>query len=89
MEATRTYERRWLTLAVAGRLGGPTGRALTTAATDAFVHAMSQGLVVGAGFALVGGLVALLFLPARAHAPAPAPAVAAGPDSGAVAFEAA
>jgi EmrB/QacA subfamily drug resistance transporter len=53
-------------LAVAGRVGGAPGAALADAARDAFVGGMQTTLVVAAGVALLGALVALAFLPARA-----------------------
>ena len=39
-------------------------------ATSSFVHAMDRALFVGAGFALLGALVALIWLPNRAAPPA-------------------
>ncbi|MEZ5182697.1 MAG: DHA2 family efflux MFS transporter permease subunit [Acidimicrobiales bacterium] len=60
-------------MAVAARLGGdpravdtPVGVQVADAARDAFASSMGRGLLVAAGFALVGALVALVFLPARA-----------------------
>jgi hypothetical protein len=53
---------------VATRLGGSTGQSVLDDARDAFVHAMSHAVVVGAGVALVGALFALVWLPARAPA---------------------
>ncbi|KPI25338.1 drug resistance transporter, EmrB/QacA subfamily [Actinobacteria bacterium OK074] len=55
------------TLGVAQQLGAP-GRALVTPANDAFLHAMHVTALCGAGVALLGALVAILFLPGR---PAP------------------
>ncbi|HUR22885.1 MAG TPA: MFS transporter [Acidimicrobiales bacterium] len=55
-------------LAVARDMGGEQGAALARAAKQAYVDGMSVGVLVAAGVALVGGLVALLFLPS--HAPA-------------------
>jgi EmrB/QacA subfamily drug resistance transporter len=52
-------------LEVAQRAGGPQGQALAAFAKNAFVDGMSEALLVGAGVALVGALVALLLLPAR------------------------
>jgi predicted MFS family arabinose efflux permease len=57
-------------LAQAQRLGGSAGQALRLAATSSFVHAMDRALFVGAGFALLGALVALVWLPNRAALPA-------------------
>jgi fucose permease len=72
---------------VAARLGGnpnavdtPAGRQVADAARDAFASSMGRGLLVAAAFALVGALVALLFLPARA-ADAPAPDAVAVDDA--------
>jgi EmrB/QacA subfamily drug resistance transporter len=53
-------------LEVATRVGGPTGQALATAAREAFVTGMHRGVLIGAAVAVVGALVALAFLPARA-----------------------
>jgi len=60
-------------MAVAARLGGdpraidtPVGTQVADAARDAFASSMGRGLLVAAGFALIGALVALVFLPARA-----------------------
>ncbi|WCO66388.1 DHA2 family efflux MFS transporter permease subunit [Iamia majanohamensis] len=62
--------------AVAARAGGsPTaidteaGRQIAQAAQDAFAASMGRSLLIGAGFALLGALIALLFLPARAADP--------------------
>jgi EmrB/QacA subfamily drug resistance transporter len=57
-------------LAQAQRLGGSAGQALRLAATSSFVHAMDRALFVGAAFALLGALVALVWLPNRAAPPA-------------------
>jgi hypothetical protein len=57
--------------AVAARIGGEAGQALVNVANAAFIHAMDVTVLVGAGVALAGALVALLFLPARAQQPAP------------------
>ncbi|HXL42078.1 MAG TPA: MFS transporter [Actinomycetota bacterium] len=57
-------------LAQAQRLGGSAGQALRLVATSSFVHAMDRALFVGAGFALLGALVALIWLPNRAAPPA-------------------
>jgi EmrB/QacA subfamily drug resistance transporter len=53
-------------LAVAHRIGGPVGSVIQTTARHAFVTGMHQGMVVGAFAALVGAVVALVWLPARA-----------------------
>ena len=60
-------------VAVAGRLHAP---ALLDSARTAFVHGMDQSLVVCAGIAVAGMVLALLFLPAserRGAAPSAAP----------------
>jgi hypothetical protein len=51
--------------AVAGQVGGAAGRALDAAANTAFTDALSTALLVGAGLALTGALVALAWLPSR------------------------
>jgi EmrB/QacA subfamily drug resistance transporter len=62
--------------AVADQIGGATGHALDLAASSAFVDAMSTATLVGAGFALAGAIIALVWLPSR-EAPAEAPAALA------------
>jgi EmrB/QacA subfamily drug resistance transporter len=62
--------------AVAGRLGGAAGGAVTRAADSAFVHAMHYAAFGSAVVALVGAVVVLVWLPrlSAPHAsPAPAP----------------
>jgi EmrB/QacA subfamily drug resistance transporter len=54
-------------LAVAQQVGGQAGQGLVAAARTAFVDGTGLAMLVGAGFALGGALVALLFLPARAR----------------------
>jgi EmrB/QacA subfamily drug resistance transporter len=54
-------------LETARRLGGPAGQALADTARSAFVDGMHQGFLVAAAVALVGAIVALLWLPARAR----------------------
>jgi hypothetical protein len=65
-------------LAVAQNLGGAQGAALAKAAKAAYVDGMSVGVLVGAGVALVGGIIALAFLPSRAKAEADAEPELAG-----------
>jgi hypothetical protein len=60
-------------LTVAARLGDQPGQLLAAAARAAFVHAMTVTVLVAAGVALAGVLVALRFLP---HHPATEPATA-------------
>ena len=54
--------------AVAAQLGGEAGAALVSTANQAFVDAMSTTSLIAAGIALVGALIAVAFLPARASA---------------------
>jgi EmrB/QacA subfamily drug resistance transporter len=54
-------------MAVAGQVGGDAGNNVLAVARDAFVHGMTTASLVTAGFALAGALVALRWLPARAH----------------------
>ncbi|MCU1375211.1 MAG: drug resistance transporter [Actinomycetia bacterium] len=54
-------------LQVAGRIGGQPGAALTDAARHAFVDGMGVTLLIAAGVALLGAVIALAFLPARAE----------------------
>ena len=56
-------------IAVAGRVGGSVGDLLTTSAREAFVDGMQVAVLSGAGVALLGAVVAFLFLPATAPAP--------------------
>jgi len=49
--------------------GGTTGAAIIAAANQSFIQAMDRGLFVGAATALIGALVALVWLPNRAHTP--------------------
>jgi EmrB/QacA subfamily drug resistance transporter len=50
---------------VAKQLPGNVAGVLTDATNRAFVHALDRTVLVGAGIALVGALVAAIFLPAR------------------------
>ncbi|MGW1888783.1 MFS transporter [Streptomyces sp. NPDC002004] len=68
------------TLGVAAKLG-PQGRALVGPANDSFLHAMHVTSLWGAGVALLGALVVLLFLPGRpAEGGAPADGRSAGAE---------
>ncbi|HEX3300634.1 MAG TPA: MFS transporter [Actinomycetota bacterium] len=49
--------------------GGTTGAAIIAAANQSFISAMDRGLLVGASIALIGAIVALVWLPNRAHTP--------------------
>ena len=53
-------------VAVADQIGGPQGRALADAAKAAFVDGLHTTSLVAAAFAMVGSLIALVFLPAHA-----------------------
>ena len=53
-------------LAVGNQIGGSDGARIIAAARDAFVHAMTRASLVTAAFAVVGAMVALRWLPARA-----------------------
>ena len=53
-------------LSVASQLGGTLGSGLAQVARSAFVSGMDLSLVTGAGFALGGAVIALIFLPNRA-----------------------
>jgi EmrB/QacA subfamily drug resistance transporter len=50
---------------IATTVGGQAGAALLATAQTAFVDAMSMTSLIGAGFALAGALIALIWLPAR------------------------
>ena len=58
-------------LATAAGLGGEAGARLAATAQEAFVSGMHSAVLVGAAIALVGALVARLFLPARDLSRAP------------------
>ncbi len=51
---------------ISTKVGGPAGEALANAARSAFVDGMHQGVILGAAVALLGAVIALVFLPARA-----------------------
>ena len=50
---------------IAATVGGPAGASLLATAQTAFVDAMSMTSLIGAGFAVAGALLALVWLPAR------------------------
>jgi EmrB/QacA subfamily drug resistance transporter len=54
-------------LQIAGGVGGAAGRGIALSAQDAFVQAFQIGSVVTGAVALVGAVIALLFLPARSR----------------------
>ena len=62
-------------LAVAEQAGGIVGAVLRVAAVQAFIEAMSWTCIVGAIVALIGALIAFVWMPARSQ-----PAVPAGPS---------
>jgi EmrB/QacA subfamily drug resistance transporter len=53
-------------VAVAGEIGGVPGQALAESAKTAFVDGLHTTSLVAAGFAAVGALIVVVFLPARA-----------------------
>ena len=70
-------------LALAGQLGGSTGRLLAQFARSAFISGMDLGLLTAAVVALAGALFALLALPSRPAAEEDAPtASASGSNDG-------
>jgi EmrB/QacA subfamily drug resistance transporter len=60
-------------MAIAARIGGPEGQRFAATAQDAFVSGMHGAAIVAAGIALLGAVVALLWLPARAPEAAEVP----------------
>jgi hypothetical protein len=66
-------------LAVGNQIGGADGARIVDAAREAFVHAMTRASLVTAAFSIVGAMVALRWLPARAIDHDDAPAFASGP----------
>ncbi len=54
-------------LDLANRLGGVDGAALAASAKSAYVDGMGVGVLVAAGVALLGSVIALVFLPSRAR----------------------
>ncbi|HEX9343973.1 MAG TPA: MFS transporter, partial [Actinomycetota bacterium] len=53
---------------------GAPARELLASSHSAFIHGMDVTVLTAAGVALLGALLALVFLPARAAQQAPAPA---------------
>jgi EmrB/QacA subfamily drug resistance transporter len=76
-------------LQIASRVGGTAGAGIARSAQDAFVHGFQVGSIVTGSVALVGAVIALVFLPARAAAvdetPVETPVVTVGPASAEVA----
>jgi hypothetical protein len=60
-------------LEVGAQVGGTAGAAIVNAAKESFISAMDRGLFVGATIALLGAIVALIWLPSRAATPAEEP----------------
>ena len=67
-------------LDLATRLGGADGAALAASAKAAYVDGMGVGVLVAAGVALFGSVIALVFLPAQARMEAEQPAEETGLD---------
>ncbi|HEV2583676.1 MAG TPA: MFS transporter, partial [Ktedonobacteraceae bacterium] len=49
----------------AAHIGGPVGKAITSAANSAFIAGMNHTALLAAGISLCGALVALIFLPSK------------------------
>jgi EmrB/QacA subfamily drug resistance transporter len=58
-------------LAVAQRLPGSSGKAITAAATRGFISGMNLGLIIASAIVAVAAVAVLAFLPNRASAPRP------------------
>jgi EmrB/QacA subfamily drug resistance transporter len=69
-------------LQVAHRAGGSIGQALAQAADRGFMHGMHMAMLVACGFAVVGIIVVVAFLPARAGADPDADAADHGTEDG-------
>ena len=65
-------------LDLARQLGGDEGAALAASARSAYVDGMGVGVLVAAGVALLGALVALVFLPSRARMETASPSETTG-----------
>jgi len=65
-------------LDLARQLGGDEGAALAASARSAYVDGMGVGVLVAAGVALSGALVALVFLPSRARMETASPSETTG-----------
>lgn len=65
--AAKMKESLGAAVAVADRVGGTTGQALHHVAASAFVDGFQAGSLVAAGVVSVGALLALVWLPSRAH----------------------
>jgi hypothetical protein len=68
-------------LAAARQLGGPTGESLAAAARAAFIHGLAVTELAVLAVALVGAVIALAFLPARAKPRPPELPLGATPRS--------
>jgi len=71
-------------MGVAARVGGEPGRLLAAAAADGFTDGMGTAFLVGAAALVLGAVIVLRFLPARARDHAEAPVADAAPVTGAV-----
>ncbi len=60
---------------IAARVGGAPARELVASSHSAFIHGMDVTVLAAAAVALLGALVALVYLPARAATPEPTVAV--------------
>jgi len=67
-------------IAVAHAVGGPTGVFIVASAKSAFVTGLHEAVLVGAGAAFVGAIIAAKFLPARAPAGQGLPAAELEPE---------
>jgi hypothetical protein len=67
-------------LDLARQLGGEQGAALAASAKSAYVDGMGVGVLVAAGVALLGSVIALAFLPSQARAEGEPPAEAPATD---------
>jgi len=69
-------------LTVAAGMPGNAGTAFAEAARAAFIHGMDRTVLVAAGFATAGALLALIWLPVRNRAAAEPVAARPAPDTG-------
>jgi EmrB/QacA subfamily drug resistance transporter len=74
-------------LAIGAKIGGEQGAAIVDGAKISFIHAMDRGLLVGAGIALLGSVVSLIWLPNRAAEARPVQPEEATPREPALAME--
>ena len=69
-------------LVIGTKIGGSQGAGIVAAARNSFIQAMDRGLMVGAAIALLGAVVALVWLPNRATEAADAIELDAEPGDG-------